>query len=350
MIFFLRRPVFLLAFLFFLNFFSFPVFSQELSFKQTLVPKEIYVGDTAQLSYSFQSSVDFYSLAQLGGAASKLEGGILYFDISNGYFSAMESSCSVTQLSLRQVGMTYTLVLNFIPWRPGKITFIPLDMDKLCSANTGKLITLEPVEILSLSEKLGTGTLRPPSPPLLLHGTNYIVWTLIVILVFFLIMLALFMMNFSMFIKKFVLFKEHVGYKRNAFQTKRKLRELLKQSGLDSDFAQQWQQIMRSYLNYRFSTSFLSVTSKDIARSVSLVTGDMLDIEQENAIFSIQTVFIRTDYIRYAKNSPDSRKLPVQDHEAAFVMGEKERIIDLTLGDIEDLETEREEFKNYGRV
>ncbi len=343
--------LFLLALLFcFLGSFFCPAFSQEASFKQTLVPKEIYVGDTAQLSYSFQSTVDFYSLAQKGGGAAKVEGGILYFDISDGYFSSMESSCSITQLSLRQVGMTYTLVLNFIPWRPGRIDFIPLDMGRLCSAETDRLIQLEPVEVLSLSEKLGTGTLRPPSSPLLLPGTNYIVWSLIILLVFLLVLLALFLMNFSSFVKKLVLFKERIGYKRNAFQTKRSLKGLVKQDIFDSDFAQRWQQIMRTYLNYRFGTRFFSITSKDISREVAQATGDMLDIEQENAVLSIQTLFIRTDYIRYAKDSPDSKKLPVQDHEAAFATGEKERIIDLSLGDIDELENEREEFKNYGRV
>ena len=103
-----------------------PVPAEEAAFTQLLVPKEVYVGDTAQLSYSFQSPVDFYALAQKGGGASRIEGGILYFDISDGFFQSMESSCTVTQLSLRQVGMTYTFVLSFIPWRPGKLEFIPL--------------------------------------------------------------------------------------------------------------------------------------------------------------------------------------------------------------------------------
>lgn len=324
--------------------------SQEAAFVQTLVPKEVYVGDTAQLSYSFQSSVDLYALAQAGGGASKIEGGILYFDISDGFFAAMEPYCSVTQLSLRQVGMTYTFVLNFIPWRPGKLEFMPLEMRKLCKAETDRVITLEPVEIVSLSEKLGVSTLRPPSSPLLLPGTKYIVWSLIIVSVSILVLLALLLMNFSAFLKNAVLVKERIGYRKNAFLTKRKLKGLVKKDCPDTDFAQAWQQIMRSYLDYRFNMRFFSITSKDIARTVSSATGDMLDIEQENAVLSIQTTFIRTDYIRYAKDSPDSRKLPSRDHEAAFAPGEKEQLIGLTVGDIEELEKDREEFKSYGRV
>ncbi len=324
--------------------------SDRPQYRQTLIPKEIYVGDTAQLSYSFQSQTDFYALARAGGGASRLEGGILYFDISGGYFKAMESYCSVTQLSMRQVGMTYTLVLNFVPWKTGRMDFIPLDMGKLCKADCGTVIRLDSIEVLSLSEKLGVTTLRPPAPPLLLPGTNYIVWILIILLVLLLGLLAMLAVNFSAAVRHAVLFKERIGYRRNAFLTRRRLKGLLKGAREDTDFARDWQQVMRGYLNYRFSMSFVSVTSKDIYRAVSQATGDMLGMEQENAVLSIQSVFIRTDYIRYAKDSPDSRKLPAEDHEAAFTPGERERLVELSLVDIGELEKEREEFKNYGRL
>ncbi|MCR5622340.1 MAG: hypothetical protein K6G18_10880 [Treponema sp.] len=324
--------------------------SAQASFKQTLVPKEIYVGDTAQLSYVFQSKIDFYSLARQGGGVSKMEGGILYFDISGGYFRQMEADCTVIQLSMRQVGMTYTIVLDFIPWRPGRLEFIPLDMGKLCHANSDRIITLEPVEVLSLSEKLGASSLRPPASPLLLPGTNYIVWTLIMLSVALLVLFAILAMNFSAALKTAILLKERMGYRRNAAHTKRRLKGLLKAGGTDMNFAQGWQKIMRDYMDYRFSMSFRSVTAKDMYRTVSLATGDMLDIEQENAVLSIQSLFIRTDYIRYAKDSPDSQKLPLQDHEAAFAPEERETLVELSLVDIGELEKEREEFKNYGRI
>ena len=327
-----------------------PARAQESAGRQALVPREVYVGDTAQLSYSFQSSADLYALVGSGTRASRIEGGILYIDISDGYFSPMEPACSVTQLSLRQVGTTYTLVLHFVPWRTGRIAFISLDMERLFSLQAGGVIMLEPVEVLSLSEKLGTTTLRPPAPPLLLPGTKYIVWSLIVVLVLLLIMLAVFAMNFSAFVRRTVLLRERIGYRRNAFRSRRRLRGLLRPELSDADFAQRWQQLMRSYLDYRFGASFLSITSKDIALTVARATGDMLDIEQENAVLSIQSLFIRTDYIRYAKDSPDSRKLPLQDHEAAFAGGEKERVVELSLVAISELERDKEEFKAYGRV
>lgn len=324
--------------------------SDRPAYRQTLVPKEIYVGDTAQLSYSFQSQTDFYALARAGGGASRLEGGILYFDISDGYFREMDSYCSVTQLSMRQVGMTYTIVINFVPWKTGRLEFIPLDMGKLCKADCGTVIRLDAIEVLSLSEKLGATTLRPPAPPLLLPGTNYIVWILIILLVLLLGLLAMLAVNFSATVRHAVLFRERIGYRRNAFMTKRRLKGLLKGAREDPDFARDWQQIMRTYLNYRFGMGFFSVTSKDIYNNVVLATGDMLSIEQENAVLSIQSVFIRTDYIRYAKDSPDSHKLPAEDHEAAFSSGERERLVELSMVDIGELEKEREEFKNYGRV
>ena len=188
----------------------FPLSAQD-SARQTLLPKEIYVGDTAQLSYVFQCQVDLYSLARKGGGVSRMEGGILFFDISGGYFARMEDECSVTQLSMRQVGMTYTIVLDFIPWRPGKLEFIPLDMGKLCRTDTDIIISLEPVEVLSLSEKLGANSLRPPASPLLLPGTNYIVWTIIMLSVALLVLLAILAMNFSAALKGAILLKERMA-------------------------------------------------------------------------------------------------------------------------------------------
>ena len=116
----------------------------------------------------------------------------------------------------------------------------------------------------------------------------------------------------------------------------------------DIDFACTWQQIMRTYLEYRFGTSFSSVTARSFASVISSMTGDMLNMEQENAVLSLQGFLQRTDYIRYAGGSIDSLQLPAEEHRAEFMNGERENIIEVSISDVEGLEFREKEMKKYG--
>ncbi len=322
--------------------------------EQLLIPKDVYVGDLAELRFSFQSSKDFYSMVQGGDTKAEIKNGMIFFDTENATFKSFESQCTVEQVSMQRVGNTYTVSIKFIPWKIGELNFGELDIEALCNGKGSDdgLIKIQPVVISSLAEKLGVGSLRPPMSPLLVPGTNYMVGTLVVLLLGVLVLLAIIILHFSSIMSRLVIIKEELGYRRNAFLTRRRLNALLRGADTMDDmmFAYKWQTVVRSYLNYRFSSSFSSVTSKNIARVIGLTTGDMLDIEQENAVFSLQSLFVRTDYIRYAQGSLDSKRLPAKEFEASFCEGERQRIVELTISDIADLEKEERDTKNYGRI
>ena len=165
-----------------------------------------------------------------------------------------------------------------------------------------------------------------------------------------LILVGIVIARFSLIAKKLIELKENIGFSRNVVLTKRKLYALKKKNYSDIEFACAWQQIMRNYLEYRFGNSFASVTASSFVSVISNMTGDMLNMEQENAVFSLQGVFRRTDYIRYAGGSIDSEQLPAEEHRAMFMQGERERIIELSVSDIEGLEFREKEMKAYGRV
>lgn len=310
---------------------------------QILIPKEVYVGDTAELRFSFNAPVDLFA----GVPAEKINDGELLLSTENPAFKMQ--NYDVKQISLRLIGRTYTLSLVFVPWVTGSIKFPPFDLNALIHSETKVsipeeladkpfVIELQNVEVLSLVEKYDVITLRPPLPPSLLPGTNYIVWSLIILLVLLIFAVIFVLAKFPMLSEKFYSLSDSLAHVKNARQAKHKIRALLKKNCSDAEFAQQWQAITRKYLSARFSTPFNSIATNSIAKRIMNVTGNFMSGEQEDSVISLTSLFTRTDYIRFAKDSIDSKLLPAEEHEAAFYPGEKEVIVKLTITAISNLE------------
>lgn len=336
----LRKLIFVIYILSALN-----CFAEE----QVVTPKEIFVGDTAELRYIFQSQNDLFLMAD----PSRVKGDVIVLDHTSDVFLNLEEKCFVKQAVLQRVGITYTLIMTFVPWVTGKIEFPELNLNELCgnvSDASPFLIQFSPVTVTSILKKTESAAEGSPISPLLLPGTNYILWLLISALIIILVFVGIVIAKFSFIVGKFISIKENLGYSRNAILTKRKLYALKKKTCSDADFACKWQQIMRSYLEYRFGSSFSSVTSSVFVSTITDMTGDMLNMEQENAVFSLQSLFQRTDYIRYAGGSIDSSLLPAEEHEAVFLNEERNNMIELTISDIAGLELQEKEMKKYGRV
>ncbi len=323
------------------------LWAEAMMAQQVLIPKEIYVGDRAQLRYMFQSSIDFFSFSHEKSDST------LSFDINSPVFLAQADRCSVQEAVLQRVGITYTLLITFIPWKPGEIDFAPFNVSELCGGGEDAPayeLDLSPVLVSSLVEKTGVNSLRAPLAPFLLPGTNYVLWSLIIAAILFLCLMGFIIARFPSIMIFIMAIRERIGYYRNASRTKKSLSQLGKTDCTDAQFAQDWQRIMRSYLEYRFHTAFASVTGHRIIEVICLATGNMLDVEQENAVMSLQSLFMRTDYIRYAANSIDSRRLPASEHEAQFLQGERQDIIGLSCENIAAFEMQNKEVKNLGRI
>ncbi len=320
------------------------VFSQ-----QSVTPAEIFVGDTVELRYAFQSDVDLFEASD----KRLVKNGMIYVDATSPVFEEYEPDWSVNDVCIQRVGMTYTLILHFVPWKIGELSFPELNIMELCgieSESPPVVIQPEIVFVFSLVSRLGATELRGNAGPLLLPGTRYLVWSLIIILVLAMSGLCVLIARFSVVVSKILNFNEMLGYFKNSFLTKRHLNALLsdKQHFSDSDFAYEWQKIVRGYLSYRFGCPFASVTTKNIVHTISAVTGDLLSMEQENAVFSLTSLFIRTDYIRYASDSIDSKQFPREEHAANFQDGERKNIVEITIQGIDTLE--RQEDSGYGKV
>lgn len=300
--------------------------------KQILTPQQVFVGfSSCKLQCNFYSAADFFSIA----SQEKIENNVLKLDLTGPQFKGLEEKCTILNAVLKQdkfEGSEYSLEIDFIPWQAGSLVFPSFDLislirDEQDSDSTKCIIALKPVKISSILEKYNETTLKPPVSPIEIPGTSYAVWTFIVALILLLVIICAVLAKLPKITRKIAQMKSRVAFKKNEKNTTKKLNSILKKKITDADFGEQWQKIMRNYLNSRFGFDFSTVPSSRIAKVISNVTGDMLDEKEESVVMSICAMFVRTDYIRFAQGSIDSKLLPSNEHKAEFAKGERKEII-----------------------
>lgn len=285
---------------------------------QLLSPKEVFIGDTAEISYTFYSPIAF----PMGETDS------IYISFPQEFLEA--KTYTIKGGFLRRTGNQYRLSISFIPWKSGTITIPPFDLLTLLAPETsGFEITLAPVTVASLVEKTGKKTVQPPLPPILIPGTIYILYFCALIILILIILIFRILLNINSVLKNFSDFADFINRWKNRHLALCSLKKALKASSRlsDSEFAYIVEKSMRTYLSHRFDESFESITTNKYALHFNELTGDTLSLGQSISIENLIAVFIRLDYIRFAQNSIDSMRLPENQYKAAFDTGERERTI-----------------------
>ncbi|QTQ11057.1 hypothetical protein HRI96_01940 [Treponema parvum] len=294
------------------------LFCQAQSFQasQTISPREIFIGDTAEISYTFYSP-----------AAFPIDGK----DSVPVYFEEKEfitDSYTILGGNLSRSGNQYTLTFSFIPWRTGKIDIPPFDLLTVLDNNySGFIVDLSPVFVSSITEKTGRRVLQSPAPPILIPGTIYAIYAagIFFLLVFIVLVWVLFnLQRVAGWFSSLILF---FGYMQNARLARRALRRLSKNEKDTDDyvFCETMENILRKYLAYRFDKIFLSLTSDRIeAFFYELFAGD-IPLSYSVRIENLETLFRRMDYIRYARGSLDSMRLPVSEYTTTLSEDERKQ-------------------------
>ena len=105
---------------------------------------------------------------------------------------------------------------------------------------------------------------------------------------------------------------------------------------------------MRSYLEFRFDFRFTSISSNSIRSSFEKIFAGTIPSEIAFAVEDITAMFVRTDYIRYAHDSIDSRLYPPSEHQAALVESERKTLSDMIIKSINCFENSEEQLEeNY---
>lgn len=260
--------------------------------QQILMPKKVYIGDTAELRCTFNSPAPQLKQLTVNGIA-KLP-----------FVSQTDTEDYVIKdVSLAPAGVDfYQLTITFVPWKTGDLLFPPMEIE-----GTDTLLEFQPLQIVSLitAENAASTTLHDTAAPLLLPGTAYKLYgTLAAIVLLLIILIRLFVKRKSLmfYINNKRLLKK---YKKNKKQTKKALYKIA-DSAAQADFnaktaAEKLQKVLRNYLEVRFDYPFTRTVTSDIMAGWQSVTGGLYSDKKEEAFGEIAACFIRTDYIRYSK-------------------------------------------------
>lgn len=294
--------------------------SAQSAVSQTVLPKQIYVGDTAEIRCSFRADFDFFSGVPSDQNERTLTLAALPFDCENDDFS-------LEKAVLQKSGSAYTLVLTFVPWRTGAVDIPRFDLAAaVCGPNSPPYpIDPAPCRISSILENTGELSLRPPRGPLLVPGTMYAVYAAAAAAVGLLAVLVRIVMRRDELARALRGYAARRSCARNARAALRALKKLGHPSEKkdDADFCLALQRVLRNYLGGRFGRRFDTLTTSQLAAAFEEATGGLMSGGRLSQTEILTRVFLRTDYIRFARGSADSRRLPAEDFAAALRADER---------------------------
>ena len=263
--------------------------------QQILIPKKVYIGDTAELRCTFNSPDPFLKqLTSSGTAELPL--------VSQS--TEPQEEYVIKSISLSPSGIDfYQLTITFIPWKTGDLLFPSMEIE-----GSDIVLEFQPIQIVSLiaNENTNTSTIRDTAAPLLLPGTTYKLYgTLSVFVIFLIICIRIILKrkNILFYINQKRLLKK---YKKNKKQTIRNLYKIADEAEAakidDQTAAENFQKSLRTYLEIRFDYPFTHTVASEIMQGWQTATGGLLSDTKTEAFGNIAASFIRTDFIRYSKN------------------------------------------------
>ena len=308
---------------------------------QIVIPQKIYVGDTVELHYSFVSELDLFSQAP---AKSEMQ-----LPLDRLTYESDNDDFLIKKLLLQKNGKSYTIIITFVPWKTGFLKIPDINLSDVIPIDSAIPFMIAPsaCEVSSMLPENADIPLKEPCPPLLLPGTMYVIYGLLICFLLF----AAIILNVVVRRKKiYDAIRRQITlrrYAKNARKTIRFLDSLLKDAAIaDAEFARRFETGMRGYLTVRFGRNFTVEVSSRIGLLIEEASGGFLDGERQNASFSLVSLFIRADYIRFAQNSIDSQRLPKETYNASFNDGEKKSMVEAACSAILTFEDCRAMEKN----
>ena len=266
-----------------------------ISSQQILIPKKVYIGDTAELRCTFNSPDPFLKQLTSSGTAK--------LPLVSQSTESQEEYV-IKNISLSPSGIDfYQLTITFIPWKTGDLLFPSMEIE-----GSDIVLEFQPIQIVSLitNENTNTSTIRDTAAPLLLPGTTYKLYGTLAGFVIFLIIcirIILKRKNILFYINQKRLLKK---YKKNKKQTIRNLYKIADEAEAakidDQTAAENLQKSLRTYLEIRLDYPFTHTVASEIMQGWQTATGGLLSDTKTEAFGNIAASFIRTDFIRYSKN------------------------------------------------
>lgn len=309
---------------------------------QILTPPIVFVGDVAEIKYVFKTDSDSVFTDNFGTDD-------FYYDLQtdSSIFDSLSEQLEIIKIYFEKKNDEYTLSISFVAWQIGKIDFPPFDIAALLKSSfstqpsqnikiISRVIDLKPIFIDSIVEKTETQDFRPPASPLAIPGTTMIFAIFICAAVLIFAGLFFFCLKFFSIV---AFFKKKNSNRYNAKLckiAKKKLKNLRKKINsadsdfFDADFCREIEKILRDFLEKRFSESFSSISVSAMFSEFENLCGGKLSDFQIDSVEKITQIFNRCDYIRFARDSLDSKRNPRSVYSANLSFSEKNMLLENT--------------------
>ena len=302
---------------------------------QVVMPKTIYVGDRAELSYTFRSAVDFFADMNDSILSRKIPLKSLPFETDTDDYTILDAS-------LERNGLLYTFRLFFIPWNTGSIDFPMFDISAAVYGGAAApfIIDVQSVEVSSILQDQDEAQLRASMGPLLLPGTMYALYFAALLSVILLIVIFRLVVKRESVRDAYKTWKLLRLYAKNAKELYRSLKRLERAGKKidDAEFCTELQQLIRRYLDFRFGYRFSTVSSPAIMDTFEKIMADAMSEKTQSGAMSLAAVLRRTDYVRYARGSIDSKKEPAEEFAADLKADERSSLIRIVRDAVERFE------------
>ncbi|NLK45627.1 MAG: hypothetical protein GX297_03125 [Treponema sp.] len=301
-----------------------------MSYMLSLIPSDVTVGEHTQLIYRFESKylppIQKFSL-DINNEIIKNANKTGFFSIYSIQFESNNSDC--------------TLIVDFIPWKSGELSFLPFDFSSVCKSDIDSglninsesspessegffVIQIPPVFIRSVAEETGTSVLQPPSAPLVIPGTTYVVYLCVFGVALLFMILTVLLLRFRQ-IKVFIqnlLLKSKRYYNVRKFS--RFLRVFLRAKGnFQNDVlsAEKISKEVRRYLEQRFNLEFESAVTSEILT----IAQDFFEPCCMENLSAVQKVLARCDELRFS--GEEQKKTFLNDERATLAIQLKTAIL-----------------------
>ena len=302
---------------------------------QVVMPKTIYVGDRAELSYTFRSAVDFFADMNDSILSRKIPLKSLPFETDTDDYTILDAS-------LERNGLLYTFRLFFIPWNTGSIDFPMFDISAAVYGGAAApfIIDVQSVEVSSILQDQDEAQLRASMGPLLLPGTMYALYFAALLSVILLIVIFRLVVKRESVRDAYKTWKLLRLYAKNAKELYRSLKRLERAGKKidDAEFCTELQQLIRRYLDFRFGYRFSAVSSPAIMDTFEKIMADAMSEKTQSGAMSLAAGLRRTDYVRYARGSIDSKKEPAEEFAADLKADERSSLIRIVRDAVERFE------------
>lgn len=307
------KPCFQKFLLAFLLVFCASIYAQNTS----LVPKDVYVGDEAEIRFSFAWEGNIFA-ADKEQSASSLN--------TADFDESLDNAYTVKSMHIKPSANGYVLSIIFIPWQVGFLDIPPFDLSMTFDiARKPLLIDIPEVYIQSIVEKTGEKNIRPPTGPVIIPGTTYVVLGIIVAIFTVCVLILILLLRLTPVTVAIKNFFRQIWATQNFRKTTRALIRLEKQSAiLPSDaFAAKLSVIIRCYLEGRFIHPFTAETTSSLMTVFNRLFAGTASNKTEDFMQNLYEVCARCDFLRYA--GPEIKHAPLSTEERLSLI-EKSRL------------------------